>query len=72
MITYSGFQWWNIKILFKSFEEAARFLNLGSRISITISNQIEKWIKGGGINGYYLFSKELNNIEKFWQTYRIV
>ena len=43
-----------------SKEEAARFLNVQSR---TITNHIDKWVKGG-INGYYLFSKELNNIEK--------
>ena len=45
---------------FDSKEEAARFLNVQAR---TITNHIDKWIKGG-INGYYLFSKELNNIEK--------
>ena len=28
-----------------------------------LTNHLDKWIKGG-INGYYLFSKELNNIEK--------
>jgi hypothetical protein len=45
---------------FDSKEAAARFLNVQAR---TITNHIDKWIKGG-INGYYLFSKELNNIEK--------
>ena len=45
---------------FDSKEEGARFLNVQAR---TITNHIDKWIKGG-INGYYLFSKELNNIEK--------
>ena len=45
---------------FDSKEEAARFLNVQAR---TITNHIDKWIKGG-INGYYLFSQELNNIEK--------
>lgn len=45
---------------FYSKEAAARFLNVQA---ITITNHIYKWIKGG-INGYYLFSKELNNIEK--------
>ncbi len=43
-----------------SKESAARFLNVQYR---TITNHLDKWIKGG-INGYYLFSKELNNIEK--------
>ncbi len=38
----------------------ARFLNVQSR---TITNHIDNWIKGG-IKGYYLFSKELNIIEK--------
>ena len=45
---------------FESKETCARFLNVQSR---TITNHIDKWVKGG-INGYYLFSKELNNIEK--------
>lgn len=38
----------------------ARFLNVQAR---TITNHICKWIKGG-INGSYLFSKELNKIDK--------
>jgi hypothetical protein len=46
--------------IFKSKEAAARFLNVQT---ITITNHINNWIKGG-INGYYLFSKELNNLEK--------
>lgn len=51
----------NGKVLhFESKEAAARFLNVQYR---TITNHLDKWIKGG-INGYYLFSKELNNIEK--------
>lgn len=45
---------------FDSKQEAARFLNIQTR---TITNHINKWIKGG-ITGYYLFSKELNNIAK--------
>ena len=45
---------------YESKEAAARFLNVQYR---TITNHLDKWIKGG-INGYYLFSKELNNIEK--------
>ena len=45
---------------YDSKEAVARCLNVQSR---TITNHIDKWIKGG-INGYYLFSKELNNIEK--------
>lgn len=45
---------------FESKESCARFLNVNS---INIRNHIDKWIKGG-INGYYLFSKELNNTEK--------
>ena len=36
------------------------FLNVAAR---TITNHINKWIKGG-INGSYLFSKELNKIDK--------
>jgi len=45
---------------FDSKEACAKFLNVQFR---TITNHIDKWVKGG-INGYYLFSKELNNIEK--------
>jgi hypothetical protein len=45
---------------FDSKEAAARFLNVKA---ITITNHVDKWIKGG-INGYYLFSRELNDIEK--------
>jgi hypothetical protein len=46
--------------IFKSKEAAARFLSVQT---ITITNHINNWIKGG-INGYYLFSRELNNLEK--------
>ena len=45
---------------FESKEARARFLNVQSRI---ITNHMDKWLKVI-INGYYLFSKELNNIEK--------
>lgn len=47
-------------LFYESKEAAARFLNVQS---ITIRNHIDKWIIGG-INGYYLFSKELTNIGK--------
>lgn len=43
-----------------SKEGAARYLNVPF---INITNHLDKWIKGG-INGNYLFSKELNDIEK--------
>jgi len=46
--------------IFESKEAVARFLSVQT---ITITNHINNWIKGG-INGYYLFSKELNNLEK--------
>lgn len=46
--------------IFESKEAVARFLNVQT---ITITNHINNWIKGG-IKGYYLFSKELNNLEK--------
>lgn len=42
---------------FDSKEAASRFLKTSFRM---ISNHIDKW-KAGGINGYYLFSKELSN-----------
>jgi hypothetical protein len=46
--------------IFESKEATARFLSVQT---VTIRNHIKNWIKGG-INGYYLFSKELNNLEK--------
>ena len=45
---------------FDSREAAARFLNVQS---ITIRNHIDSWIIGG-VNGYYLFSEELSQIEQ--------
>jgi len=44
---------------FESKEAVAKFLNVQFR---TITYHLDKWIKGG-INGYYLFSKELNKLE---------
>lgn len=43
-------------LFFESKEGAARYLNVPF---INITNHLDKWIKGG-INGNYLFSKELN------------
>lgn len=47
-------------IYFESREEVARFLNVQP---IIIRNHVDSWIKGG-IKGYYLFSRELNKLEK--------
>lgn len=44
---------------FESKEVVAKFLDVQFR---TITYHLDNWIKGG-INGYYLFSKELNNLE---------
>lgn len=44
---------------FNSKEAAARFLNVNSRI---ITNHMDNWLKGG-INGNYVFGRELNQIE---------
>ena len=51
------------KTIYKSKEAVARFLNVRSS---SITTHLDKWIKGG-LKGYYLFSKELNeiDIEKF-------
>ncbi len=45
---------------FESKEAISNYLNVQARL---ITTHLAKW-KIGGINGYYLFSKELNNIEK--------
>lgn len=47
------------KIVFDSREKVAKFLNVNTK---SIRDHIDKSIIGG-INGYYLFSKELNEIE---------
>lgn len=47
------------KIIFESTRAAARFLKVHHT---HITYHIDKWIKGG-LNGYYVFSKELNNLE---------
>jgi len=47
------------KIIFESTGAAARFLKVHHT---HITYHIDKWIKGG-LNGYYVFSKELNNLE---------
>lgn len=46
-------------LYFNSREAAARFLNVQS---ITIRNHLDSWIIGG-VNGYYLFSKELTKTQ---------
>lgn len=48
-----------VKTTHKSKSAAAKLLNVQDRI---ITNHIDKWIKGG-INGHYLFSYELDNLE---------
>ncbi len=47
-------------LYFESKEAVAKFLDVQF---IMITNHVDKWIKGG-INGYYLFSRELNKYEK--------
>lgn len=47
-------------LFFKSKEAVAKFLNVQFRI---ITNHLDKWIKGG-IDGNYIFSRELNKLEK--------
>lgn len=44
---------------FESKGAVAKFLNVQF---VTITYHLDNWIKGG-IKGYYLFSKELNNLE---------
>jgi len=60
IFSYSISQDGNInKQIFNSIGETARVLNC---YPVVIRNHIDKW-KIGGINQYYLFSKELNDIE---------
>ncbi len=48
-----------IKTELKSKSAAANLLNVQH---LVITNHLDKWIKGG-INGYYLFTNELSNLE---------